>query len=241
MPALTKPTVKDVLKELKGYGDAKTKKTYMSLGAKEPLFGVKAGDLKKIQKKLKKDHDIALELYATGNSDAMYLAGLIADENKMTKADIVKWVNAAYWSYLSEYTVPWIAAESPYGCELGLKWIKSKKETVAAAGWAALAWTSAVKPDAELDLAMYKKMLGQVEENIHQSPNRVRYVMNGYVIAVGSNIKSLTKAATATAKKIGKIEVDMGGTACKVPLATEYIQKVADRGTIGKKRKTARC
>ncbi len=88
---------------------------------------------------------------------------------------------------------------------------------------------------------MYKKMLGQVEENIHQSPNRVRYVMNGYVIAVGSNIKSLTKAATATAKKIGKIEVDMGGTACKVPLATEYIQKVADRGTIGKKRKTARC
>ena len=241
MPTLTKPTAKEILKELKGYGHAPTKKTYMTLGAKEPLFGVKAGDLKKIQKRLKKDHALAMDLYATGNSDAMYLAGLIADENKMSKADLVQWVNGAYWSYLSEFIVPWIAAESPYGCALGLQWIKSKKETVAAAGWAALAWTSAVKPDEDLDLAMYKKMLGHIEKNIHQSPNRVRYVMNAFVIAVGSNIKSLTKAATATAKKIGKVEVDMGGTACKVPLATEYIQKVADRGTLGKKRKTARC
>jgi hypothetical protein len=33
----------------------------------------------------------------------------------------------------------------------------------------------------------------------------------------------------------------MGGTACKVPDAAEYIQKVQKRGAIGKKRKTTKC
>ena len=65
--------------------------------------------------------------------------------------------------------------------------------------------------------------------------------MNAYVIAVGSYIPELTKKAKTIAEKIGKVSVDMGGTACKVPLATEYIQKVEYRGAIGKKRKAARC
>jgi hypothetical protein len=65
--------------------------------------------------------------------------------------------------------------------------------------------------------------------------------MNGFVIAVGSYVKALTDAATKTAKQIGKVSVDMNGTACKVPDAAEYIQKVAKRGSIGKKRATAKC
>ena len=40
-----------------------------------------------------------------------------------------------------------------------------------------------------------------------------------------------------TAEKIGPVSVDMGDTACKVPYAPDYIQKVQKRGTIGKKRK----
>jgi len=65
--------------------------------------------------------------------------------------------------------------------------------------------------------------------------------MNGFVIAVGAYIKDLLPKAQQTAADIGKVEVMMNGTACKVPLATPYIQKVVDRGTIGKKRKSARC
>jgi hypothetical protein len=80
-----------------------------------------------------------------------------------------------------------------------------------------------------------------VEKNVHKDQNRVSYAMNGFVISVGSCIKELTKKASATAKRIGKVEVDMKGTACKVPLAAEAIKKVADRGSLGKKRKTARC
>ena len=78
-------TSKEILAQLQEYGDEQTKKTFMTHGAKEPLFGVKVQDLKKILKKIKKNHELSLELYASGNSDAMYLAGLMADEKQITK------------------------------------------------------------------------------------------------------------------------------------------------------------
>lgn len=234
-------TTKEALKELEGYGDDATKKMMMNNGAKEPLFGVKIADLKKIVKKVKKDHKLSLELFATGNSDAMYLAALIADEEKISKSDLTKWVKAAYWPWLCEFSVPWVASESQHGPELALKLIDSKNENIASSGWGTFASLAAIKADEELDLALYKKLLKRVEKEVHKDQNRVSHTMNAFVIATGSYIKPLNKEAVATAKKIGKVEVDMGSTACKVPLATDAIKKVAARGNIGKKRKSARC
>ncbi len=234
-------TAKEILKELEGYGNAQTKKTLMTHGAKEPLFGVKVQDLKKILKKTKKNHQLSLDLYATGNSDAMYLAGLMADENQITQEQLQTWVEQAYWSYLCEYAVPWVAAESPHGFDLGLQWIESDRETIATAGWSTLAYFAAVREDDELDIDAYVRLLDRVEKNIHTAPNRVRYTMNGFVIAIGTYVKALTEKAKATGGKIGVVSVNMNGTACKVPLATAYIDKVIDKGRVGVKRKTARC
>lgn len=234
-------TTEEILKELKGYGDEGTKRIFLKHGAREPFYGVKVQDLKKIQKKIKKHHELSLALYATGNSDAMYLAGLIADENKISKSDLNKWVNEAYWYMISEYTVPWVAAESNYGYELGLEWIGSDEERIASAGWATLSYYAATKPDSDLDIAVYNKLLDRVEKQINKAQNRVRFTMNGFVIAIGSYIEELTEKASDVAKKIGKISVDVGDTACKVPLAVDYIKKAIDRGSLGRKRKTARC
>jgi 3-methyladenine DNA glycosylase AlkD len=81
-------TRQEVLAELEEYGDANTKNTLLKHGAKEPFFGVKVADLKKILKKTKKNHELSLELFDTGNSDAMYLAGLMADEKQITKKQL---------------------------------------------------------------------------------------------------------------------------------------------------------
>jgi 3-methyladenine DNA glycosylase AlkD len=234
-------TTKEILSELKEYGDEKTKNTYITLGAKEPFFGVKVQDLKRILKKTKKNHEISLELYATGNYDAMYLAGLMADETQITKEQLDAWVGQAYFSYLSEYTVPWVAAETEYGFELGLKWIQSDIETIASAGWGTLAYFAAVHEDEKLDTKAYIKLLDIVEKEIHGAQNRVRYAMNGFVISVGTYVEALTEKSKEVAKKIGEVKVDVGGTACKVPLANDYIDKVIAKGRVGIKRKTARC
>ncbi|MFT4533968.1 MAG: 3-methyladenine DNA glycosylase AlkD [Saprospiraceae bacterium] len=234
-------TAKDILKELKDYGNEQTKKTLMTHGAIEPLYGVKVADLKKILKKTKKSHELSLELYATGNSDAMYLAGLMADEKQITKDQLEDWVDKAYWSYLCEYVVPWVAAETEFGMELGLKWIKSDRETVASGGWGTLAYYAAVNDDEKLDTEVYIKLLDTVKNEIHSAQNRVRYTMNGFVIAVGQYITALTGKTQEVAIEIGKVSVDVGGTACKVPLAIDFIDKAIDKGRVGKKRKTARC
>lgn len=234
-------TAKEIVNQIKPLGRDSYKRILLNHGVKEPLFGVKIEELKKIQKQVKKDYELALELYDTGIYDAMYLAGLIADDMKMTKKDLRGWIDKANCSALSEYTVAWVAAESAHGRELALEWIESSKERVASAGWATLSGLVSIKDDAEVDLAEIKGLLQRVQKTIHQQPNRVRYVMNGFVIAVGSYVKALTDLALQTAAKIGPVTVDMDGTACKLPSAPDYIQKVKKRGAIGKKRKTIKC
>jgi len=234
-------TAEEIVEQLKLLGKDTYKKVLRNHGIPEPFFGVKIEDLKKIQKRIKKDYRLALELYDTGIYDAMYLAGLIADDAQMTKKDLRRWLEKATCGGLCEYTVPWVAAESKHGRDLALEWIESKKESVAAAGWATLSSLVSIKDDAELDLDELTRLLERVQKTIHQQPDRVRYVMNGFVIAVGSYVKDLTVLALQTAAKIGQVTVDMGDTACKVPYAPDYIQKVQQRGTIGKKRKTAKC
>jgi 3-methyladenine DNA glycosylase AlkD len=234
-------TAAEILAQLEPLGKDSYKKVLQNHGIPEPLLGVKIEDLKKIQKRIKKDYQLALDLYATGVYDAMYLAGLIADDAKMTLKDLNGWVEKAHCYPLSEYTVPWVAAESPHGHDLALRWIGSRKEKVMAAGWATLSGLVSIKDDDELDLDELAGLLCRVQKTIHQQPNRARYVMNNFVIAVGSYVPALTDLAIQTAKNIGPVSVDMGDTACKVPYAPDYIQKVKDRRSIGKKRKTVKC
>src|SRR5262245_15175155 len=112
-----------ILDELKKQGSDAYKKLMLTHGASEPIFGVKIEYLKKIQKRVKKDYKLALDLYESGVSEAMYLAGLIADDMQMSKKDLQNWVKKARWTMINEYTVPWVAAGSAHGWELGLEWI----------------------------------------------------------------------------------------------------------------------
>ncbi len=234
-------TTAQIVQELQRLGTESYKRVLRNHGVPEPVYGVKIAELKKLQKRIKRDYRLALELYDTGIYDAMYLAGLIADDAKMTRQDLHRWLKGAKCAALCEYTVPWVAAESRYGLELALEWIESKQEYEAAAGWATLASLVSIKDDSDLDLSDLRKLLGRVERCIHQQPNRVRYAMNGFVIALGCYVKALSDVALQAAQAIGTVHVDMGKTACTVPSAAEYIRKVQARGAVGKKRTTAKC
>src|SRR5262249_21179965 len=114
-------------------------------------------------------------------------------------------------------------------------------DPIAMSGWSTIASVVALKPDEELDLKKIERLLDRVQKEIHDTENRVRYVMNGFIIAVGSYITPLAAKAKSVAKAIGKVEVFMGNTACKVPDALQYITKVEKMGRQGRKRKTAMC
>jgi 3-methyladenine DNA glycosylase AlkD len=241
--AATNPpvTASAILQELEKLGHEGYRGTLRNHGVRGPCYGVKIEELQKIRKRIKTDYQLALDLYDTGNYDAMYLAGLIADDRQMTKADLRRWVKTAKGGALSGTTVPGVAAGSRHGWELALEWIESAHEHIAAAGWATLSCLVSIKPDADLDLSVLKQLLDRVMRTIHQSPNDVRYQMNAFVIAAGCYVPALTELALRIGNTIGPVVVDMGNTACRVPFAPDYIRKVEQRGTIGRKRKTAKC
>lgn len=233
---------REILAELEPLGSESYKRMMMkNHGVKEPCFGVKIGDMKKIVKRIKKDHQLALDLYASGNYDAMYLAGLIADDARMSRQDLQRWVEKAYAGSLSGATVAWVAAGSPHGREMALKWIDSDKPLIAAAGWSTLASLVALRNDADLDLAELKELLQRVEREIHEAPDAARYAMNQFVISTGGYVVPLTEFAIRTAEKIGPVTADLGNNSCEVPDAAGYIRKMQAHGNLGKKRKTVKC
>jgi 3-methyladenine DNA glycosylase AlkD len=232
-------TAANILAELKTLGTEQTLKTMKNHGAPDNYFGVKIGDMKPIQKRIKKNHALSLDLFKTGNSDAMYFAALISEPQKMSREELQSWAEAASWHMISEYSVAWAAAESNFGWELAMEWINSPEEKIATAGWNTLSGIVALKDDNELDIDALNNLLKRVEAEIHTAQNRVRYTMNNFVISVGTYVEPLREIAIDTAEKIGKVHVNVGNTACKVPLATEYIEKSTARPV--KKKKTVMC
>lgn len=234
-------TAQQILSEIEPLGTEPYRRILRNHGVTGPLFGVKIEELKKYEKKIKKDYQLALDLFDTGVYDAIYLAGLIADESKMTKDDLRGWLEKASSDVVAEFAVAWVASEGPHGWELGLEWIDSTDEKAQIVGWGTLSSLVAVKDDSALDIQALRGLLERVRTTIHAQPDRVRYKMNGFVISLGSYVAELNFEALKAAEEIGKVKVFMGNTDCKVPFAPDYIRKVASMGRIGKKRKSARC
>lgn len=230
-----------VMQELKDLGKERTKKIYQSNGAHEPLFGVATGAMKPISKKIKKNQPLAEQLYSTGNYDAMYFAGIIADPKAMTEADFERWMDAAYFYMLSDYVVAVTLAETDIAQEVADKWIASGEELRMSAGWSCYCWLLGNRPDSEFSNSKIAKMLEIVENTIHESPERTKYAMNNFVYTVGVSYVPLHDKAVETARRVGPVEVKQDTKKTKLLLASDNIQKAVDKGQIGFKRKYVRC
>jgi hypothetical protein len=142
---------------------------------------------------------------------------------------------------ISGTTVSWVASEHPDGFALASKWIDSPQEHVARAGWTTLSALAATVPDERLPVKEFSALLDRVARTLAAAPDGTRYSMNSFVIACGTYIAPLGDQAIATARKIGRVEIDMGDTACQVPDAESYILKSRRGALVAPKRKTLRC
>lgn len=231
--------IEEVMLYLEEYGSEQNRRIYGNHGVPDPKYGVKVSDLKKLQKIIKKDYNLSLQLFDTGNYDAMYLAGLIADETKMSLKDLNHWVVNSRCDSIACSTVAWITSESSFGIQLAREWIQSDIETIAAAGWSTYASILMILPNDVIDIHEIGQYLDHIGEVIHDERDDVKYQMNLFVIATGGYVPDLSKKAKELGDKIGKVTVSMGNTACKVPMIRTYIEKMESRGV--KKKKQARC
>ncbi len=227
MPAKTKAaaarmTFAQAMSALEKAGTAQARKTYARHGVPEPMFGVSFATLKTLYKRIKVDHDLALALWDTGNFDARNLALKIVDPARMSAADLDRWAKAPMARMCQGY-VSHLAAEGPHGRSRADAWLSSRDEHLRGCGWLLVAALAMV--DESIPAPWFAARLVEIEKSIHAAPNAQRDAMNRALIAIGGRDAALRKAATAAAKRIGKVEVDYGDTACKTPDAAAYIDK----------------
>ncbi|MGG4267924.1 DNA alkylation repair protein [Peribacillus simplex] len=230
-----------VMQELEALGKERTKKMYISNGAHEPLFGVATGAMKPIAKKIKISQSLAEELYSTGNYDAMYFAGIIADPKAMTESDYDRWMDAAYFYMLSDFVVAVTLSESDIAQEVADKWIASGEELRMSAGWSCYCWLLGNRLDVEFSESKISNMLDIVKNTIHDSPERTKSAMNNFLYTVAISYVPLHEKAVETAKAIGIVEVKRDQKKSSFLNAYETIQKEVDKGKLGFKRKHVRC
>lgn len=233
--------VETVLQELEALGKERTKKIYVSNGAHEPLFGVATGQMKPIAKKIKINQPLAEQLYATGNYDAMYFAGIIADPKAMTEADFERWIDAAYFYMLSDYVVAVTLAETDIAQEVADKWIASGEELRMSGGWSCYCWLLGNRQDNEFSESKIAGMLETVKNTIHEAPERAKYAMNQFMYTVAVSYTPLHDKAVETAEAVGPVEVMQSNGKSKFLSASENIQKAVDKNQLGFKRKYVRC
>lgn len=230
-----------VMEQLESLGKERTKKMYMSNGAKEPLFGVTIGSMKPMVKQIKINQSLAEALYATGNYDAMYFAGIIADSKAMTEEDFNRWIETAYFYMISDFVVAVSLAESDIAQQVSDKWIASGEELKISAGWSCYCWLLGNRKDEEFSKEKLLSMLHQVKVDIHQAPPRAQAAMNNFVVTVGVSYKPLHEEALQIAKEVGPIQMQREGKNPGNLHAYEEIQKQVEKNRIGFKRKYVRC
>ena len=230
-----------VMRELEALGTAHTKKSYLSRGVREPLFGVATGAMKPLKKQIGVDQALADKLWDTGNYDAMYLAGMIADVRVMTEADFDRWIDGAYCAMLSDFVVAVTLAESDLAQAVANRWIRSGEENRASAGWACYEWLLGWRPDSYFEPETVRELLELAAATIHEASPRVKRAMNNFIVAVGVSYLPLHDEALKTAEDIGAVEVVSNGEVKPLGSAAEQIRKAAEKGRIGFKRRAVRC
>lgn len=220
-PAKPRMTLSEAMSALEQAGSEQTRKTYLRHGASEPLFGVSFATLKTLLKKIGVDHELALALWDSGNFDARNLAVKIADPAIMSASDLDRWARTSTMRGCGNYVAA-LAAEGPHRMALVSAWLATPGPA-ADTGWmlvAALAMT-----DEQVSEAWLRERLAEIEQTIHSAPNAQREAMNHALIMIGCHSPELRSLATAAAKRIGKVNVDHGDTACKTADAASYIEK----------------
>jgi 3-methyladenine DNA glycosylase AlkD len=193
-------TVKEILAQLKSKGDAARRAHNVKAGAPDNQFGVKLGDLRTIAKKLKTDHELALQLWDTGNVEAQLLATLIIKPKALSAAELDKLTRSTTCAQVAAWLNSYVVAEHPDKETLRQKWMKAKDRWSARAGWHFTASRVNKGTADDLDLSA---LLDRIEKEMPKALPEIQWTMNNTLGAIGIHHPKLRKRAVAMGEKIG--------------------------------------
>lgn len=212
----------EVMVALAAAGTAQNRRIHPRHGAREPMFGVSHAALGELEKEIRIDHDLGLALWDSGNHDARMLAAKVVDAERFTAKLADAWAREAV-CYQTAGAVADVVARAPVARSRCDVWRDRKGEWVASAGWGIVARTC--EDEDMWSIAELRALLRQIEEEIHDRPNRVRHEMNMAMIAIALRNAALQRLAMSAARRVGPVVVDHGDTGCSTPDACDYIER----------------
>ncbi len=218
-------TVKEILANLKSKGDAARRAHNTKAGAPDNQFGVKLGDLRAIAKKIKTDHELALELWDTGNVEAQLLATLIIKPSSLSAAELDQLTRSTTCAQVADWLNSYVVAEHPEKESLRQKWMKAKDRWSARAGWHFTASRINKHTADDLDLLA---LLDRIEKELPKAKPEVQWTMNNTLAAIGIHHPQHRKRAVALGEQIGLYRdwpVSKGCTPPYVPVWVEVMVK----------------
>ena len=210
--------LQSVMKQLKAWEHPKMRAVNAKHGAGENQFGVNLGKLRGLAGKIKRDHTLALELWKSGNIDAMNLATLIMDPKQLTQPEVEKLAKDLSYYTTTDWFVKNVIKALPFKGELCRKWAASKDEYVGRAGWTLMA--------GQLEENDPEELLDTIEKRMKAAPFRTQEPMNYCMVKIAVDYPQLRKRAIAIGNKLEVLKdypVPKGCTSPFAPIWIAYI------------------
>ncbi len=213
----TKTQFDAVFAELKALGTESHRRVYAKQGAGEDLFGAPPAKLRTLADKLKTNHELALELWHCDNGDAMFLATMILDPTRLTAQECERMIKDTTWPNLIDEFTFHVVSKCPAAESVRERWMNSKNEFIARAGWHLTTARITQKKPVGLD---FDALLERIEAHLLKSPYRLQEAMNRCLVEIGCRVPKLTKKCIAIGERLGRFDprpVPKGGTSTYAP------------------------
>ena len=195
--------VNEIIKELKKHSNPKDREGMARFGINpDKALGVRIPVLRKLAKKLGKNHELAQQLWDTEIHEARILATMIDDSKLVTEKQMNSWVKDFNSWDLCDQCCSNLFDRTPYVHKKILQWTKDERDFVRRAGFVLIATASVHRKDWEdKDFERYFPL---IEKYSDDNRNFVKKAVNWALRQMGKRNKSLNKKCITFAKKIQK-------------------------------------
>jgi 3-methyladenine DNA glycosylase AlkD len=151
----------------------------------------------------RRDHALALELWASGIHDARLLATLVENPPQITRAQMEQWVRAADNWALTD-ALAFLFDRTEFAEEKALAWSERKGEFVKRAGFATMAGMAIHRT--ELPDDVFRRFLPVIAREATDERNFVKKAVNWALRQIGKRNPALRRAAIAEAKRLATLD-----------------------------------
>lgn len=215
-------TVAEVLAELAALEDPKARAVNEKHGDDH---GVNLGKLRVIAKRLKTQQDLALRLWATGDTAARLLALLICRPKAFSRDELDTMLREARRPKVHDWLVNYVVKKNAAAEDLRVTWFADPDPVVASAGWALTTERVARKPEG-LDLTA---LLDVIETEMKGAPDRLQWAMNHCLAQIGIEHPALRARAIEIGERLEVLKDYPTPPNCTSPFAPAWITEMVRR------------